>query len=87
MGKKDYQLFADAVSLIKDGKNRADIITFLMKVFYNDNPRFDESRFFDWKRKIITKMGKSNIYTNKKTAEFAESNQKPMTTNQKPLEY
>jgi hypothetical protein len=40
-----------------------------------------------WKRKIITKMGKSNIYTNKKTAEFAESNQKPMTTNQKPLEY
>jgi hypothetical protein len=48
MGKKDYQLFADAVSLIKDKNDKATIMTFLMKIFYTDNPRFDQDRFYDW---------------------------------------
>ncbi len=48
MGKKDYQLFADALSLIEDTKKRNEIERFLFPIFEADNPRFDGSRFIDW---------------------------------------
>lgn len=51
MGKKDYQLFADAVSLIESDNDRDRVIEFLLNVFRQDNPRFDDSRFYDWIRR------------------------------------
>lgn len=48
MGKKDYQLFADAISLIENEGDRKRIINFLEGVFFEDNNRFDSSRFQDW---------------------------------------
>lgn len=48
MGKKDYQLFADALSLVKNDDNLEEIKMFLLKVFKQDNPRFDYERFNNW---------------------------------------
>ena len=48
MTKKEYQLFADAVSLIKDDRQRNEMITFLSDVFMRDNERYDRSRFIEW---------------------------------------
>ena len=46
MGKKDYQLFADAISLIEDEKQREGIISFLNGVFYKDNNRYKKDLLF-----------------------------------------
>jgi len=48
MGKKDYQLFADAISLIENEEDRKRIISFLDRVFSQDNGRFNLSRFEEW---------------------------------------
>ena len=48
MGKKDYQLFADAISLIEDKDNRIEITLFLKNVFEQDNPNFSIHRFEEW---------------------------------------
>jgi hypothetical protein len=47
LGKKDYQLFADALSQIK-GDERKKLIDFLYPIFKADNDRFDLFRFNDW---------------------------------------
>ena len=51
MGKKDYQLFADALSLIKAEEDMQNVKKFLFDVFYKDNPRFDSGRFNEWIRR------------------------------------
>ncbi len=48
MGKKEYQLFADAVSLIENEQDIDKIKGFLFPLFSSDNPRFDEERFNEW---------------------------------------
>jgi hypothetical protein len=48
MGKKEYQLFADALSLIKDENERTKIFSFLRPIFVADNSRFDSDKFMDW---------------------------------------
>jgi hypothetical protein len=48
MGKKDYQLFADAISLIPNNEDRIKLMNFLEEIFANDNPRFDMLRFRQW---------------------------------------
>lgn len=48
MTKKDYQLFADAVSQIEDNEIREKIKLFLIGLFGKDNYRFDHQRFIDW---------------------------------------
>lgn len=48
LGKKDYQLFADAISQISNDTERTTITDFLAPVFKRDNPRFDYGRFIDW---------------------------------------
>ena len=48
LGKKDYQLFADAVSSISNKEEQEKIINFLEPIFKRDNERFDYNRFSDW---------------------------------------
>ena len=48
MGKKEYQLFADAISQISNKEEQERIISFLEPIFKADNPRFDYDRFSDW---------------------------------------
>lgn len=48
LGKKDYQLFADALSAISNKEEQEKIIAFLEPIFKADNPRFDYNRFSDW---------------------------------------
>ena len=66
MGKKDYQLFADAISLIESEGDRKRITDFLYEVFTNDNPRFDNGRFLDWiDRRRNNKSMKGTCYNPK----------------------
>ena len=66
MGKKEYQLFADAVSLIDDNQRRKDIIDFLYGIFKTDNIRFDINRFMDWvDRRRNNKSMKGTHYNSK----------------------
>ena len=51
MSKKDYQLFADALSLIKDEDSLQTVKQFLFQVFRQDNSRFDGGRFDEWIRR------------------------------------
>ncbi len=51
MGKKDYQLFADAISLIQNLADRQRICDFLFPIFEQDNSRFDRERFREWIRR------------------------------------
>jgi hypothetical protein len=48
LGKKDYQLFADALSQIENKEEQSKILGFVANVFRADNSRFDEERFRDW---------------------------------------
>jgi len=48
LGKKDYQLFADAVSQISNKKEQKKFIDFLHPIFKADNERFSLDRFLDW---------------------------------------
>ena len=48
MSKKDYQLFADVISRIKNGKERERVVSLVSGVFARDNERFDEGRFREW---------------------------------------
>ena len=48
IGKKDYQLFADTISLIDSEEEREKIMAFLFPIFRNDNSNFSEDRFRDW---------------------------------------
>lgn len=48
LDKKDYQLFADALSQISNKKEQEKIISFLEPIFKADNPRFSFDRFSDW---------------------------------------
>ena len=47
MGKKDYQLFADAVSQMSVEKGE-EFMNYLFPIFRADNSRFDETRFREW---------------------------------------
>lgn len=66
MGKKDYQLFADAISLIENKEDRDKITIFLFDVFEKDNERFDRVRFKDWiYRRIHNESMKGTRYNPK----------------------
>ena len=51
LGKKDYQLFADALSQITNKAEQEKIVSFLEPIFKADNPRFDYNRFSEWIRR------------------------------------
>lgn len=53
MGKKDYQLFAETISEIKDETKREELINFLKPIFQRDNYRFSENRFREWIRRRL----------------------------------
>ena len=66
MGKKDYQLFADAISQISEEEKMQHIINFLMPIFQADNSRFSEEKFKDWiDRRINNKTMKGTKYNSK----------------------
>ena len=66
MGKKDYQLFADALSLIEDTDKRNEIERFLFPIFEADNPQFDGERFVGWiHRRINNETMKGTHYNPK----------------------
>lgn len=68
MTKKDYQLFADAISQIKNKEDRERMIEFVGDIFSRDNYRFDEERFREWiKRRIEGKSLKGLRYNPKYT--------------------
>jgi hypothetical protein len=48
LGKKDYQLFADALSQISNKEEQEKIITFLHPIFKSDNPNFSYDKFSNW---------------------------------------
>ena len=48
LGKKDYQLYADALSQISNKEEQEKIISFLEPIFKADNPRFDYNKFSNW---------------------------------------
>ena len=48
MSKKDYQLFADALSQIESEEKQEEMIDFLYPIFKADNYKFDLDRFRDW---------------------------------------
>ncbi len=48
LGKKDYHLFADALSQVSNKKEQEKIISFLEPIFNNDNPHFDYDKFSNW---------------------------------------
>ena len=53
MGRKDYQLFADALSQIESEEKREEFISYLFPIFREDNSRFSEDKFRDWiKRRL-----------------------------------
>jgi hypothetical protein len=66
MGKKDYQLFADALSLIENDEKRNEIEKFLFPVFETDNPRFDYSRFIEWVHRRQTNQSMKGTHYNLK---------------------
>ena len=66
MGKKDYQLFADAVSLIENESKREEIMNFLFNIFVSDNSRFDENRFKEWVKRRINKESMKGLKFNPK---------------------
>lgn len=66
MGKKEYQLFADAISQIEDLAKQEEIKAFLFPLFKSDNERFSEERFNDWvDRRINHKSMKGTRYNPK----------------------
>ncbi len=51
--KKDFQSFADALSMINNQEEREKVIRFLCPTFRGINWRFDEGRFKEWiKRRV-----------------------------------
>lgn len=52
MSKKHFKAFADAIALIEDEQQREGVLTVVCRVCYEDNPRFDQSRFVEWIRRV-----------------------------------
>lgn len=66
MGKKDYQLFADAISCIENEDKRTELILFLQRIFEADNENFSIDKFNDWiDRRINNKSMKGTNYNPK----------------------
>lgn len=51
MGKKDYQLFAEALSQVDDDNKRIDLAAFIVPILEADNPRFDRAKFWEFIRR------------------------------------
>ena len=55
MTKKDFQLFAEALSQITDDEQRTTITAFIAPILKRDNSNFDYGRFVDWIARRIEK--------------------------------
>jgi len=53
MTKQHYQIFASALSLIKNNKERDKILSFLLPLFKQENYKFSEGVFREWIRREI----------------------------------
>ena len=50
-----YQLFADAVSMIKNTKNRNEIMAFLVSIFKNEDKKFKPDIFDETVANLLMK--------------------------------
>ncbi len=51
MYKKQYQMFADAISELKNKEEKERFTTLLCNIFKQDNSRFSEGVFREWIRR------------------------------------
>ena len=66
MNKKEYQMFADSVSCIKDNETRENMMSFLFTIFRQDNQRFDGSRFREWVKRRVNNESMKGMKFNPK---------------------
>ena len=52
MTKKDFKQFANTFAIVEDDEDRETLIRNCEKIFKMNNPRFDESRFREWIRRV-----------------------------------
>ena len=66
MNKKDYQLFAEVLSNVKEDKEREKLILFLEPIFLKDNYRFNINTFREFIKRRINKEDLKGLRVNKK---------------------
>ena len=66
MTKRHFQLFAEACSKIVDNQTRERVITFLVPVFRESNPRFNENTFREWIERRLNNQDLKGLRPNPK---------------------